>query len=242
MKIMPAIDIKEGKVVRLIQGDASRQTVYSESPLATAEKWASYGVEVLHVVDLDGALEGRPVNIGLVKEIAKKVRAKIEFGGGVRDIETIRDMLASGVDKVVIGTRALDKEFLARAADEFGERIVAAIDARDGYVHANGWLSKTKIKVIDFAKEIKRFGIETVNYTDISRDGTLEGPNIKGIKALLDAVDIDIVASGGVSTIDDIKKLKALEKDGLIGVIIGKAIYEGTVDLKVAIEVASGIC
>jgi len=237
MKIIPAIDIKGGKVVRLEQGKFDRETVYPSSPLEVAKKWASFGAGLIHIVDLDGALEGRLKNLAVVKEIAEKVSVKIELGGGIRDEAAIKEALDAGVDKVVIGTKALDKKFLKTIAAKFPGKIVVGIDARDGFVATKGWMFKTKTSAIELAKEIERAGIKTVNYTDIARDGMMTGPNISGIKELLGATKLEVIASGGVSTIDDIRRLKELESDGLAGVIIGKALYEGRIDLKEAIDI-----
>lgn len=239
MKVIPAIDIRGGKVVRLIQGDIGLETVYSDSPAETAAKWAAFGVELIHIVDLDGALEGSLKNFDLVKEIIKTIKTKVEFGGGIRDEATIKTALDAGVEKVVIGTRALDEKFLEKAAAKFKDKIVVAIDAREGAVYAKGWVFKTKVSAIDMAKKMEGLGVRCINYTDISKDGTLEGPNLKSLQRLLKATKVDIVASGGISTIDDVKNLKALEKDGLVGIIIGKALYENTIDLKEAIRVCS---
>jgi len=239
MKIIPAIDIRGGKVVRLIQGDVELETIYSNSPLEMAEKWSSLGADVIHVVDLDGALEGQLKNIDIVKEMAKKINSKIEFGGGIRDEAAIKTMLDIGVARVVIGTKALDSKFLEAVAKRFKDKVIVSIDAKEGMVHSKGWVFKTKVSAIELAKEAEHLGIKRINYTDISKDGTLEGPNIKSLQNLLKSTNIDIVASGGISTIDDVKNLKPLEKDGLVGVIIGKALYENTIDFKEAMKVCS---
>ena len=207
MKIIPAIDIKDGKVVRLLQGVAESQKVYSDSPVDFAKKWDSFGVEMIHVVDLDGAFVGRPKNLAIVKKIADSVKAKIELGGGIRDEATIKEALDSGVDKVVVGTGALDEKFLKKIAKEFGSRIVVGIDARDGFVFTRGWVVKTAVKAQDLARTIESAGVKTINYTDISKDGTLEGPNMEGLKGILAVTKMDVIASGGVSTIDDVKRL-----------------------------------
>lgn len=240
MRVIPAVDIKGGKVVRLTQGLADQETIYSASPVEMAEKWASFGVGLIHVVDLDGALEGDLKNLKIVSEIVKAVKPRIELGGGIRDIETIERVLDAGVEKVCIGTKALDKKFLAAISkSDFREMVVISIDAKDGFVCTKGWVEKTEVTAADLVKEAGRFGIKTVNYTDISRDGMLEGPNIRSLRDILAVSDIDIVAAGGVTTIEDVKKLKALEKDGLKGMIIGKALYEGRIDLKEAVDICS---
>lgn len=239
MKIIPAIDIRNGKVVRLIQGAVELETVYSDSPLAMAQAWASYGVELIHIVDLDGALEGELKNLEIVKEIVKSVKSKVELGGGIRDEAAVRAVLDAGVDKVIIGTKALDEKFIETIEKEFKDRIIISVDADRGVVRTKGWLFATKIKAVELAKKMESLGIKRINYTDISKDGTLEGPNIKSLQELLKATKIDVVAAGGISTIDDVNRLKPLEKDGLVGIVIGKALYENTIDLKEAIMVCS---
>lgn len=239
MEVIPAIDIKGGRVVRLTQGSADKETVYSDSPLEVAERWAAFGVRMIHVVDLDGAIEGRLKNLAIVERIAKKVKPMIELGGGIRDEAAVRIVLESGIDKAVIGTRALDEKFIRVLAKKFNGRIVAAVDTRDGVIQTEGWTSESGLKIAELLEIIKKSGIRTINYTDCSRDGMLEGPNIEGLKELLAITDLDIIASGGVSSIDDVRSLKALEKDGLKGVIIGKALYENRIDLGEAIEICS---
>jgi len=239
MIVVPAIDIKGGKVVRLTQGAYEKETVYNDSPLSVAREWAACGASLIHVVDLDGALEGNFKNLEIVKEIVSKVDSRIEMGGGIRDEVTIRMLLDIGVEKVVLGTKALDDEFLKRCLKEFGKKIVVGADARDGIIHTKGWLFKTKMKGVDFARNAERLGAHTINYTDISRDGMLTGPNFNGVRELLEATSLDIVAGGGISSIEDVKKLNALSsgKRRLAGIIIGKALYEKTVDLKEAIKI-----
>ena len=240
MIVIPAVDIKSGKVVRLTQGLAGEETVYPGSPVEMAVNWASFGVRLIHVVDLDGALKGELKNLRIVKEIVKAVKANIELGGGIRDIETIERVLDAGIQKVCIGTKALDIKFLADISkSDFREMIVISIDAKDGFVHTKGWVKNTGVKATDLVKEVANFGITTVNYTDISKDGMLEGPNIKDLKAILEVAELDVIAAGGISTIDDVKKLKALERDGLKGMIIGKALYENKIDLAEAINICS---
>ena len=240
MLVIPAIDIKGGKVVRLTQGRPDKETVYSESPVETARRWESFGVKLIHVVDLDGAFQGELKNLGTIEDIAKSVSAKIEVGGGIRDIETIERVLDTGVNKVCIGTKAIELKFLAAISkSSFREMVVISVDARDGFVHTKGWVEKTGVKAIDLAKEAVKFGIKTINYTDISKDGMLEGPNLAGLRELLSVPDMDVVAAGGITTIEDVKRLKMLEGDGLKGMIIGKALYENRIDLKEAIDICS---
>ena len=240
MLVIPAIDIKSGKVVRLAQGAADKETVYSESPVEVAKRWASLGVGLIHIVDLDGALQGELKNLKIVKEIVGAVNAKIELGGGIRDMAAIERVLDSGVQRVCIGTKALDKKFLtAISKSDFRETVVISVDAKDGFARTKGWVKKTGIKAIDLVREAANFGIKTVNYTDISKDGMLEGPNISGLRDILAISGLDIVAAGGITTIEDVKKLNALAKDGLKGMIIGKALYEGRIDLGEAIKICS---
>jgi phosphoribosylformimino-5-aminoimidazole carboxamide ribotide isomerase len=239
IRIIPAIDIKGGKVVRLTQGKAEKQTVYYDSPIEVAKMWVGYGIDLLHVVDLDGAIEGRFDNMPLIKEMVKCVEAKIELGGGLRDEAVIKDAFDAGVEKAVVGTRAIDTEFLSAIVKKFDGKIVVSIDARDGIVYTKGWLSKTGIKAVDLAKKMADLGVKTINYTDIARDGMLEGPNIKSLKEMLDAGSAEIVAAGGISTLEDVRRLKALEGEGLKGMIIGKALYEKTIDLKEAVKICS---
>lgn len=239
MIVIPALDIRARKVVRLIQGDVGLETIYSDSPLDIAKRWAAYGVGLIHIVDLDGAMEGRPKNLDVVKEIAKSIKPKIELGGGIRDMATIKMVLNAGIDRVVVGTRALDGDFLLKIDENLRDKIVIGIDAKEGIIYTKGWLFKTKATAIELAKRVQALGFKTINYTDISRDGTLKGPNLNSLKELLKATKIDVIASGGISSIEDIKNLKELEKDGLKGVIIGKALYENKIDLKEAIEICA---
>ncbi len=239
MIAIPAIDIRGGKVVRLSQGEYSRQTTYLDSPLDVAKKWESLGAKMIHIVDLDGALEGALRNLEIIGKIAKSVKAKVELGGGIRDEETIKKVLGVGVEKVVVGTKAIDQKFLDSVAKSFGGNIVVGIDAKDGMVCTKGWVLKTEIKATDLAARVGAAGIKTINYTDISRDGMLGGPNIESLTELINATDLDVVAAGGVSSIEDVKNLKNLEGNGLKGIIIGKALYEGKVDLAEAIKICS---
>lgn len=240
MKIIPAIDIRRGKVVRLTQGAAERETVYFDSPVEVAKMWADTGADFIHVVDLDGAIEGEFRNMNIIKTITSQVAARIEIGGGIRDEGTIKKALDAGVEKVVLGTKALDEKFITDMIRKFKDRIVIGIDAKDGLVYTKGWLLKTKIKAVDLVKKMALLGVKTINYTDISRDGMLEGPNIDSLRTILRVAKIDVIAAGGVSTISDIKRLKTLEPEGLKGVIIGKALYEKTIDLKEAIKIFKG--
>ncbi|MDD5691922.1 MAG: 1-(5-phosphoribosyl)-5-[(5-phosphoribosylamino)methylideneamino]imidazole-4-carboxamide isomerase [Candidatus Omnitrophica bacterium] len=238
MLIIPAIDLRGGKVVRLFQGMFNREKVYSNDPVKAAKHWARQGAQFLHIVDLDGALKGVPKNLKAVKDISAKVGIPFEFGGGVRSIEMISKLLELGAQRVVLGTRAAsDPAFLKRAKKKFGEKIIVSIDAKEGKVLTEGWNLGGAKTALNFAAEIKKAGFKQLIYTDISRDGTLSGPNIKGVKELLEKTGLKVIASGGVSGLDDLAKLKKLEKKGVIAVIVGKALYEGRFTLAEAIRV-----
>jgi len=239
IEIIPAIDIRNGKVVRLTQGSFSKEKVYADSPVAAAEKWASCGAEMIHVVDLDGARDGEPRNLSVVAEIKKRARVRIELGGGIRTEDAIRKALDAGADKIVIGTRALDSRFLSVIGKNFKDVIVAGIDARNGVVQTKGWLLNTGTKAQDLTRQVEAAGIVRINYTDISRDGTLEGVNVESLKEILAVTKAKVIAGGGISSIADVRRLKGLEAEGLAGLIIGKALYEGKIDLGEAMRVCS---
>ncbi len=238
MLIIPAIDLRNGLVVRLFQGKFDSQKVYSRDPIKVAKHWAKQGAQFLHVVDLDGASSGVPKNLSVVKEIARKVGIPFEFGGGARSIETISELLSLGVQRVVLGTRAAnDAQFLKKAWKKFGEKIIVSIDVLGIKVLTQGWNSLASKTILDFAEELKETGFKQLIYTDISKDGALAGPNILGIKELIRKTGLDIIASGGVASLKDLAKLKSLEKKGLSGVIIGKALYEGKFTLAEALKI-----
>jgi phosphoribosylformimino-5-aminoimidazole carboxamide ribotide isomerase len=239
MLIIPAIDLKDGCVVRYVQGRLNKK-IYSRDPLKTARHWVRQGAKLLHIVDLDGAASGRPKNLKLVKEIAADICVPLQFGGGVRNIATIRTLFKSGIQRVVLGTKAVeDRKFLKKAFAEFKERLIVSIDTKAGKVLIKGWQSTCKgTDVIDFALALKEIGFKQLIYTDTLKDGTLSGPDIKGIKGLLKETGLNIIASGGISSLDDIARLKKLEKKGLVGVIIGKALYEGKFTLAGAIKLS----
>ncbi|TAM43190.1 1-(5-phosphoribosyl)-5-[(5-phosphoribosylamino)methylideneamino]imidazole-4-carboxamide isomerase [bacterium] len=239
MLIIPAIDLRGGKVVRLFQGKFNREKVYSSDPVKAAKHWARQGAKFLHIVDLDGALNGTPKNLKAVKWIAAKVGIPFEFGGGVRSLEMISKLLALGAQRVILGTKAAsDAAFLKKAKKKFGEKIIVSIDAKDGKVLTRGWNQQGSKTALDFAAEIKKTGFKQLIYTDISKDGTLSGPNIKGIRELLRETGLNIIASGGVSDLEDLMKLKKLERKGVIAVIVGKALYEGRFTLAEAMKLA----
>ncbi|MFA5114606.1 MAG: 1-(5-phosphoribosyl)-5-[(5-phosphoribosylamino)methylideneamino]imidazole-4-carboxamide isomerase [Candidatus Omnitrophota bacterium] len=226
MLVIPAIDLKQGCVVRLVEGRFKKK-IYSRDPLKTARRWEEEGAEFLHLVDLDGAMSGRPRNLGIVKEIANKVGVPVECGGGIRNIRTIKSLLNSGIARVVLGTRvATDREFLRKALKQFGDKVIVSVDARDNNVCIRGWKDRTGINAASFIKDLKKTGLRRIIYTDISKDGTLKGPNLKSIRQILKDTGIKMIASGGISALSDIRRIKALEKEGVIGIIIGKALYE----------------
>ncbi len=237
MLVIPAIDLMGGKCVRLLRGKAETKVVYSDDPVAIARKWESLGAEFLHLVDLDGAIGGKISNLRYVEGIVRSVTIPAEFGGGVRSIEQISEVLQAGAQRIILGTKACQRDFLEGAISEFGERIAVGIDARGGMVAVEGWTRSTNLRAVDFARQVEKIGVKTVIFTDISADGTLKGPSFTRIEELAKAVSMDIIASGGVSCLEDIRKLTAYEEDGVIGVIVGKALYEGTVDLSKAVRI-----
>lgn len=240
MIIIPAVDIKDGKCVRLLQGRMDAETVFSDDPAAMAERWAKEGAGMIHLVDLNGAIEKTPKNQSQIKKIVETVDVPVQVGGGIRDIKTIEMYLDLGVDRVIIGTEAVRNPDLVREACRmFPERIVVGIDARNGLVAVEGWTETTNTQAIDFARKFEDSGVVAINFTDIHRDGMQTGPNIEETKHLAESVSIPVVASGGVSTIDDIKNLIPLESSGVTGVITGRALYEGTLNLKEAISMVS---
>lgn len=239
MLIIPAIDLKDGCVVRYVQGRLNKK-VYSRDPVKTAKHWVKLGAKLIHVVDLDGAFSGKPKNLSLVKDIARSIDIPIEFGGGVRSIETIKEVIDSGISRVVLGTKAVeDKKFLEKAFRLLKEKVIVGLDAKDSNILIKGWKSSSKgSNIFDFAINLKKIGFKELIYTDTLKDGTLKGPNIKGIKSLLSKTGMKIIASGGISALDDIRKLKAIENKGVVGVIIGKALYEGRFTLPEAIKLS----
>ncbi len=239
MLIIPAIDLRAGKCVRLVEGKLDRETVYSDDPTAVARIWENSGAQWLHIVDLDGAFAGKPRNLETIGTIISSVDIPVQVGGGIRDLDTVDKLLEMGVSRVILGTVAIQKPVLvAEAVERFGDRIVVGIDARDGKVAIEGWGLTAEKDVQTLAMEVSKMGVSRVIFTDISRDGTLKGPNIEAVKKLAMACKIKIIASGGVSTIKDIEALKKLEPHGVEGVIVGKALYAGTVDIFDALALA----
>ena len=236
MLIFPAVDIKDGCAVRLVKGDYSTASQVADSPLNAAAAFKAAGAEWLHVVDLDGAKDKRPVNRDVILEIVRTTGLKVEVGGGIRDMATVDDYINNGVERIILGSAALnDKEFLREALAAHGEHIAVGIDARNGMVAANGWLETSKIGYIELAKEMEQMGVKTIIFTDISRDGTLTGPNFEQLEALNNAVSCNITASGGVR---DANCIETLHSMNVYGVICGKALYQGTLELTDALEIA----
>lgn len=240
MKIFPAIDIRGGKAVRLYKGDFAQETVFGE-PEEMAKKWEAAGGEFLHLVDLDGARAGKSVNLAVVKRIIAAVNIPVELGGGIRTMENINEVLAAGVQRVILGSVAAKNPALVKeACAKYGDRVVVGIDAKDGIVAVDGWEASGNVEAVVLAKEMAKAGVKTIIYTDISRDGTLEGVNVEATAELARESGIKVVASGGVKSLEHIKALLPYEKDGIEGVIVGKSIYMGTLDLAEAIQAAKG--
>ncbi len=232
MKLYPAIDLHDGKCVRLYKGDYNQVTEYGD-PVTQAKKWKSLGATYLHLVDLDGAKEGKSLNLESVERIIKEVDIKVELGGGIRTISHIENILSIGVDRVILGSSALNLEFVKEAISKFGsDKIVVGIDCKNMKVATRGWLDVSEIDAIDFAKKLKAIGVKTIIFTDIAKDGTLEGINANQTKMLIDETNLDVVASGGAKSINDIIKAKEINA---YGIILGKSIYSGAIDLKEAI-------
>ncbi|MDT8419189.1 MAG: 1-(5-phosphoribosyl)-5-[(5-phosphoribosylamino)methylideneamino]imidazole-4-carboxamide isomerase [Desulfuromonadales bacterium] len=241
MIILPAIDLKEGRCVRLEQGLMEKDTIYNDDPAAQARTWQEQGGELLHIVDLDGAFAGVPKNRAAIQAIVDAIDIPSELGGGIRDLATIEAYLALGVDRVILGTVAKEKpELVGEACRLFPGRIVVGIDARDGLVAVRGWADVTEKLATEMAKEMEGFGVEAIIYTDIARDGMMQGPNIAATRALAESINIPVIASGGLSSLDDIRRLIEIEASGVTGVITGKAIYSGAIDLREAVALTRG--
>ncbi len=232
MKIFPAIDIKDKKCVRLIKGDFDNKTEYETSPIDQANKYKDHGFKNLHIVDLDGALTGETVNLDIIKEIVSKFDLKIEIGGGVRTFESIQKYTDSGVEKVILGSAAIkDKIFLKEACEKFPNKIALGLDAKDGYLSVSGWKENSNQMTLDFLKEVNDYGASRLIYTDINRDGTKASPNFEETAKVADTSNCPVIISGGVSSINDIKKAKELNNKNIEGIIVGKAIYDGDIQL-----------
>ncbi|HEY5585803.1 MAG TPA: 1-(5-phosphoribosyl)-5-[(5-phosphoribosylamino)methylideneamino]imidazole-4-carboxamide isomerase [Ruminiclostridium sp.] len=232
MVVYPAIDIIDGKCVRLQQGSYSDVTIFGDSPVEMALKWESQGARYLHVVDLDGARSGNSENAEIIRQIASKLTIPVQLGGGIRSLDAIEAILSSGVSRVILGTSAVNnQEMLKMAIKEYKDKIAVGIDAKDGMVAIHGWEKTSDFTAIDFARRVEGFGAKTIIYTDISRDGMLKGPNLVAMRDMAKSVDIEVIASGGVSCLKDILALKST---GVRGVIVGKALYTGNIDLREA--------
>ena len=236
MLLIPAIDLKEGKCVRLRQGRMEDNTVFSDDPVAVAGKWVEAGAKRLHIVDLDGAFAGRPVNAGIIRQIAQNFPdVEVQVGGGIRDEDGIDAYLDMGVRYVIIGTTAVTApHFVGDVCSEFPGHILVGLDAKDGKVAIDGWSKLSHHDVIDLAQRFEKDGVEAIIYTDISRDGMMVGVNVEATRNLARSIQIPVIASGGVSNLDDVKALKETEEDGVVGAILGRALYEGAIDLKAA--------
>lgn len=238
MLVIPAIDLKGGRCVRLYQGNMDQATVYSDDPVATALRWQGEGAERLHVVDLDGAVAGTGVNTAVIERICQALSIPVQVGGGIRDVAAIERLLSSGVSRVILGTVAYRQpEIVATACQRFPGRITVGIDARAGKVAVQGWTEATALEAVELARRCASMGVSEIIYTDISRDGTAQGVNLDATLALARSVALPIIASGGVASIQDVERLLPLETEGIAGVIVGRALYTGAVKLAAAIRV-----
>ena len=241
MMVIPAIDLSEGQVVRLERGDMSRRTVYSDNPAEMARRWQGEGAERLHVVDLDGAMQGRPVNLDAIKRIVDAAGIPVDLGGGLRTLDDIQQALDLGVRWVLLGTSAVGSpETLQAALHRFGDAISVSIDARDGRVAIEGWVETSEMTALEFASSLQQMGVREVVHTDIKRDGMLTGPNLAALRELAENTDLRVIAAGGVKSLDDIRALRELEPLGVVGAITGRAIYTGDLNLREAVRVAAG--
>ena len=233
MKIFPAIDIKDKKCVRLIKGDFEKKTEYKTSPLDQAKEYKNKGFKNLHIVDLDGALSGKTINLDVIKDIVKQSGLTIEIGGGIRTLESIKEYINIGVEKVILGSAAIkDKNFLKEACNKFKDKIALGLDAKDGNLSVSGWKENLKIQTLDFLKQINAFGVSRIIYTDINRDGMKVSPNFSETIKIAEQSNCPVVVSGGVSSMADIKKAKELKSRNIEGIIVGKAIYDGDINLE----------
>jgi phosphoribosylformimino-5-aminoimidazole carboxamide ribotide isomerase len=234
MIIFPAIDILDGQCVRLIQGDYNREKVYSNSPVDMAKQWEKKGAEYIHIVDLNGAKTGVSINKEIIKEIANTVSIPVQVGGGIRSVDTIKYYLENGVSRVIIGTAAINnQQFLQEAIETFGEKIAVSIDARNGYVATDGWTDTSDVSALDLIKKLEEVGVKTIVYTDIAKDGMLQGPNLTEQQTINKATKMDVIASGGVTTKEDVENLRQLN---MYGTIIGKALYDGKLEFESLME------
>lgn len=238
LQVIPAIDLRGGRCVRLIQGQSNKETVYSHEPVKVAQGFAKAGAERLHVIDLDGAFSGKPANLDAIRNIAGSVAMTIEVGGGIRDLATIEAVLATGVDYVILGTVACEEpELVKEACSRYPGQVIAGIDARNGRVAVRGWVDDTDMDALELARAMLDVGVEEIIFTDIARDGMLTGPNLKALERMT-TVGAKVIASGGVATLEDIRAIAGLSSSGVTGVIIGKALYDGRFTLDEAIKAA----
>jgi len=241
MLVIPAIDIRGGNCVRLVQGRLEQETIFSKDPVFVAKLWRAQGAKRIHIVDLDGAFSGIIQNLDLIKEIAKSIKVPVEVGGGIRDMETIERVFSGGVAKVVLGTSVIyDTATVRKALKKFGNRIVVSIDSLGGKVAIGGWKEITTVRATVLAKRVEEMGVKEIIFTDIKKDGMLKGPNLKSIKSFAEKVEVPVIACGGISDLEDVKRIKELEKYGVSGMIIGKALYTGSIKLQEAIQILEG--
>lgn len=234
MIIFPAIDILNGQCVRLIQGDYNQEKIYSNSPIDMAKKWEAKGAEFIHIVDLDGAKTGDSINKKVILDIAKTVNIPVQVGGGIRSLDIISTYLENGVNRVIIGTAAInDPVFLKAAVEKYGDKIAVSLDARNGYVATDGWTDTSDVAALDLVKQLEDIGVKTIVYTDIAKDGMLQGPNLQEQQTINEATSMNVIASGGVTTKEDVENLQALN---MYGTIIGKALYDGKLDFESLVE------
>ena len=233
MDIYPAIDIKGGKCVRLTQGQKDKEKVYADDPLVMARRWKADGASHLHIVDLDGAFAGEMKSAHIAQRIVVEVDMFCEFGGGVRSLDDIEDLLSKGIKRVILGTKAYEDEaFIENVLKEFDHRVAVGLDAKNGKIAIKGWTEETEVTPLDLALKLQKMGAKTLIYTDIATDGMMSGPNLAGLEELLDGTNVGIIASGGVTSVADVVNIRKLEYKGVIGAIIGKALYEGTIKLR----------
>jgi len=238
MLIIPAIDLVKGECVRLYQGREEEKTVFSSSPLETAKRWQEQGAELIHIVDLDGAFSGSPQNLSIIMQIVQELDIPVELGGGIRTSAMARKLLESGIDRVILGTIAFIEPMQVKSlCQEFPGRISVGIDTRDGRIAIHGWKDTTQSQALEFCQQIESWGVRNIIFTDIRTDGTLQGPNIEAIRKMVENINIPLIASGGISSMNDLQNLAELEPLGLEGVIIGKAIYTGSINLQEAIRI-----
>ena len=234
MIVFPAIDLKNGKCVRLMQGQKDAETIYFDNPVDVALNWQSKGAQYLHLVDLDGAFDGQPKNLELIKKIVEALDIPVELGGGIRTLEIAKEYIDSGVSRIILGTQAVkDFGFIEKLLDLYDDKVCVSIDAKNGIVCTEGWVENSNIEALELASKLERYGLSTLVYTDISKDGMMTGPNFEMLGVLNNNLNMDIIASGGISCIEDMKRLNSM---GLYGAITGKALYEGTIELEKLLE------